>query len=211
MNNRISIIKYRLLAPFFVFIIASFVFPLNVFAHRITVFAWVDGDVIQVEGKFPGGRKVVEGDVKVIDADGNIIVTGKTDQSGEFKFPTPDKGPIKIVLDAGPGHRAEWSISNDEILEAKAEQSQPVLPLSSSPVPAVEKKSVTPSQPASLALTSKEVEAIVERVVDRKLKPVMRILADLHDKGVSLSDIMAGIGYMFGLFGVACYFSAKKK
>ena len=41
-------------------------------AHRVNVFAWVDGDTIHVESKFSGGKKVKTG--KVVD---------KTFKSGE--------------------------------------------------------------------------------------------------------------------------------
>ena len=56
-----------------------------------------------------------------------------------------------------------------------------------------------------------ELEAVIETVLDRKLKPITRMLADLEQKGPSIKDIFAGIGYIFGLVGVAAYVHGRKK
>ena len=40
-------------------------------AHRVNVFAWVEGDTIYVESKFAGGKKVTSGKIVVTDPRGN--------------------------------------------------------------------------------------------------------------------------------------------
>jgi hypothetical protein len=37
------------------------------------------------------------------------------------------------------------------------------------------------------------------------------MLADLQQKGPSIKDIFAGIGYIFGLLGVAAYVQSRKR
>ena len=54
------------------------------------------------------------------------------------------------------------------------------------------------------------VEAVVEGVVKRELEPVKRMLADMSQPGPSVTEILGGIGYIFGLFGVAAYFKSRK-
>jgi len=84
-------------------------------AHRVTIFAWVEGETIYTKSKFSGGKKVVGGDILVYDAHENRLLTGKTDEKGEFSFKVPKKEALKVVLQAGAGHRGEWMIPADEI------------------------------------------------------------------------------------------------
>lgn len=84
-------------------------------AHRVIVFAWVEGDTVYVESKFSGGKKVNAGRITVMDAEGVELITGTTDAQGEFSFKIPKKTDLKIVLSAGEGHRAEWTISSAEM------------------------------------------------------------------------------------------------
>jgi nickel transport protein len=57
----------------------------------------------------------------------------------------------------------------------------------------------------------KELEAAIESVLDRKLKPITRMLADMQQEGPSVRDILAGFGYIFGLAGIAAYVQSRKK
>jgi nickel transport protein len=84
-------------------------------AHRVNVFAWVEEDTVYVESKFKNGRQVKAGKITVFDSKGSAILTGTTDENGKFSFKAPHKTRLKIVLDAGAGHRAEWTIAAHEI------------------------------------------------------------------------------------------------
>lgn len=84
-------------------------------AHRVNLFAWVEGDTVHVESKFSGGKKVKAGKIIVTDPQGKELVKGTTNGKGEFSFKIPQKTDLKIVLIAGPGHRAEWKIAASEI------------------------------------------------------------------------------------------------
>jgi hypothetical protein len=84
-------------------------------AHRVNLFAWIEGDTVYVESKFSGGKKVKAGKIIVTDPQGNELLKGTTDAQGEFSFKVPQKTDLKIVLLAGAGHRAEWIISAREI------------------------------------------------------------------------------------------------
>jgi nickel transport protein len=58
---------------------------------------------------------------------------------------------------------------------------------------------------------SNDVERIVEEALDRKLKPIIKILMESRDRGPTLKDILGGIGYILGLVGVASYFHYRRK
>jgi nickel transport protein len=94
-------------------------------AHRVNLFAWVEGDTVYVESKFSGGKKVKAGRIIVTDSEGVELITGTTNEKGEFSFKVPKKTDLKIVLLAGAAHRAEWTIPFAEI-EMPAAEKPPV-------------------------------------------------------------------------------------
>jgi nickel transport protein len=93
----------------------TFLFSGNALAHRVNVFAWVEGDTVFVECKYPDGTKVHEGVIRVLDSAGKELLTGKTNTKGEFSFKIPKQDDLKIVLEAGMGHRAEWPLSKQDL------------------------------------------------------------------------------------------------
>ena len=184
-------------------------------AHRVNVFAWVEGDTIYVEGKFAGGKKVKSGKIVVTDPRGNKLLSGLTNDQGEFSFKVPKRTDLKIVLIAGQGHQAEWTIRATEMEDLpsktasdtsaeKAMQSERKKDVS---ITSVDTRSVAPDT----AIKPKELEAIIETVLDRKLKPITRMLADIRQDAPSVGDIFAGIGYILGLVGIAAYVQSRKK
>jgi nickel transport protein len=170
-------------------------------AHKVTVFAWVEGDTVFTESKLGGGKRVVEGDISVTDGDENILLTGKTNHQGEFSFKTPQKPPLTIVLDAGMGHRATWTI--------EAEDAAPVADQAAETNQIPEEK--TAPSPVSAAPDAKQLETVLEKIIDRKLSPVIKMLADSQQRDPSLTDIIGGIGYIFGLVGIAAYFKSLRR
>lgn len=170
-------------------------------AHRVTIFAWVDGETVYTESKFGAGQKVQKGNVLVLDEAGNELLAGKTDSNGEFSFPVPQKKALKIVLNAGMGHQAEWFIPASEITDINP------IPAGAEPVAADSAE----TEVAGAKDSATKIERIMEKVLDRKLKPLNRMLADMQQPGPSFRDIVGGIGYILGLMGIAAWFRYQKK
>ena len=184
-------------------------------AHRVNVFAWVEGDTIYVEGKFAGGKKVNAGKIVVMDPRGVELLSGLTNAQGEFSFKVSKQTDLKIVLSAGQGHQGEWIIRADEInnLSSKAvpgtstESVAQSIRKEAGSETTTDRRTVAPET----AISPEELEAIIESVVDRKLKPITGMLAEMRQDGPSLRDIFAGIGYILGLVGIAAYVHSRKK
>ena len=184
-------------------------------AHGVVVFAWIEGDTVHVESKFSGGRRVNGGSVVVEDKQGNRLLSGTTDDQGEFDFTVPAATDLKIVLSAGAGHRGEWSISAAEIeAAAGAPDSGPgggypaaVAKTASPPAGTSAEKNRADAPAADLGA----IESVVERVIDRKLEPVLRMMAESRQAGPDLKDILGGLGYIMGLIGVAAYVHSRKR
>lgn len=211
-------LKSNLAKPILYLFIVIYVlcFPFNpAHAHGVNVFAWVEGDTVYVESKFSGGKKVKAGKIIVTDSRGAELLNGTTNDQGEFSFKIPKKTALKIVLLAGAGHRAEWVIPVSEIdmsdkkevpLQEKTAGTEPPAPSKSK----IGTGAAENMQPLS-GLTEKDLQAAVEKAVEKKLKPVMKILVESKQRGPTVKDIFSGIGYIIGLVGIAAYIHSRKK
>ncbi len=170
-----------------------------VFAHKVNIFAYSEGDTIYTESYFPDGTKVKGGIVEIYDSQGIKLLEGKTDENGEFDFKLPKKDDLEIVLIASLGHKNSYTLSTDELPD----------------VIVTEK----PQEPESRESEVKEVmqvdleqiKKIIDSSLDEKLKPIMRQLSKAQQKEVSFTEVIGGIGYIFGIMGIILYFASKKK
>jgi nickel transport protein len=83
----------------------------------------------------------------------------------------------------------------------------------SEPAPQPAPKTEAPATGDSSATAASPLPAgfdkAIEKALDKKLAPVMRMLAEMHEQKVRLTDVLGGLGYIFGLVGVAAYFKRK--
>ena len=142
-------------------------------------------------------------------ASGELLLSGKTDADGKYSFKIPETArrqgmDLRLLLRAGVGHQAEWVVKAGEYMVA------PAVETASAESVAVE----TPAaevRPVEVPATAPAIDvAAVETVVRRELAPVKEMLADMSQPGPSVTEILGGIGYIFGLFGVAAYFKSRK-
>jgi nickel transport protein len=210
----------KLVSPkiYMVIIICLGILPLMIdsaSAHRVNVFAWVEGDTVYVEGKFPGGRKVKAGKIIVFDPRGVELLSGLTNEQGEYSFKVPKQTDLRIVLSAGQGHQGEWIVRTDELDDLPSQKTEQtgtgtealsVTPRAGSET-STNMKTVTPDT----AISREELETIIESVLDEKLKPINRMLSEIRQEGPTAKDIFAGIGYILGLVGIAAYVHSRKK
>ena len=202
------------------------------YAHRVNVFAYVEGHDVVVECSYSRSERVRFGDVEVFDAaSGAALVAGKTDEKGEFRFPVPPavraaKADLRIVLRAGEGHQNTTEVKAAEYLAAAPAVAQdaaaatpatPAAPVAAAgPVAAatapVETVSQTSGQGASAAaLDAAALERVVEAAVEKKIAPLRAMLVGEKEKGPGLTEIVGGLGWLVGLAGIAAYFAAKGK
>jgi nickel transport protein len=69
---------------------------ITVFAHKVNVFAYVEGDKIYSESYFNDGKKCVDSKIEVFDNQENKLLEGITDENGEFSFKTPQSKMLWI-------------------------------------------------------------------------------------------------------------------
>lgn len=173
---------------------------LSIFAHKVNIFAYVEGDTVYTESYFPDGKKVEDGMVKVYDSQGNKLLEGKTNKDGQFNFKLPKKDDLKIVLIATMGHQASYTLSKDELPD--------ILPIPGPEKLGSERESKITG---TTQVNSDQIKTIIDNSLEEKLKPIMRELAKMQQKKVSFTEVIGGIGYIFGIMGIILYFMSKKK
>ncbi len=178
----------------------------SVFAHKVNIFAYVEGDKVYTESYFNDGKKCIESKIEVFDNRGNKLLEGLTDEEGEFSFEVPSEdGDLKIVLTASMGHRAEYIIRADELISSAG---------------LIEEKFEEKEEPVSIVspetslVDLKEIQSIIEDTLDEKLKPIMREMREIkksQEDKISPTEIIGGIGYIIGIFGIIAYFLSRKR
>jgi len=176
-------------------------------AHKVNIFAYVDGNSIVTDSGYSRSKRVNDGVVEVYDqSTGKMILSGQTDDNGKFDFQIPDdvraaKSDLLLRLKAGTGHQAEWVVTYGEYGAAKGPFAAPAEEQGEGHGHAAV------SRPQAEKVDAGEVEAIVRR----ELAPVKQMLADLSQPGPSVTEIVGGIGYILGLFGIVAYMKSRKR
>ncbi len=170
-------------------------------AHRCYIFAWVEGDTVYTESYFSGNRKVIDGVVTVFDSSGKELLHGRTNRKGEFSFKIPGEIDMRIVLESSMGHRAEYLLKASEFSASPG-----------NPKPVPRDKEPDGPVPADNPQDMEKIKAMMEEVLDVRLRPISRGLARLQEeRGPGLTEILGGIGYIFGLMGIVLYFKSRKR
>ncbi|WP_291327558.1 hypothetical protein [Desulfovibrio sp. UCD-KL4C] len=193
-----------------IFLISVMFFAIpSAHAHRVSVFAYIEGSKVFTESYFSKKNRVHQGKIEVFNlTTGAKILTGITDDNGNFNFPIPkeissDHAGLKIVLKASQGHQNEWTLTPEDIS-----------PNFSSTNSAIEKKQQT-TTPTSMAtnLPNADISKLSAQVkeLNSKVDTVKHLLLNLQEDGPGAKEIFAGIGYIFGIFGIAAFLTSRKK
>ncbi len=182
--------------------------PNAALAHKVTVFAWVEGHTVFTESKFSGGRVAKNARIEVYNMAGDKLLEGQTDDQGKFAFQPPQPEALRIVLLAGAGHRNEWRVAADEFGNGATATPTPTPVVAAAPEPQAAVS--TDTDRTTISLSPDELQALVEQSLDKKLAPILHRLGAV-DTGPSLNDIIGGIGYILGLVGLAAYLQSRRK
>ena len=171
-------------------------------AHSVNIFAWIEGRMVISESYFSGGGKVRQGLVEVLDPSGRKLLEGRTDEKGGFSFELPREKKIRLVLNTPMGHRGDFTLEIEETAEAGHVEST--------------KQETEQNHHHTTEIDTGELRAIIEDVVgdviDQRLKPIHRALANVEiKKKPGAREIMGGVGYIAGIMGLVLYFRSRRK
>ncbi|MDY6853208.1 MAG: hypothetical protein SWO11_00655 [Thermodesulfobacteriota bacterium] len=210
-SNRLLLFCKISLNLIFVFLLIN-IAGSKVSAHKVNIFAYIEGDTVFTESYFNDGRKCIDSKVEVFDNAGDKLLEGLTNKDGEFSFQSLGKIDLRLVLTAGMGHKAEYEIKADEFRDSEEEDKT-----GSTLHPAREdrsdkrpKKGKQTGDTETLTVDMKQMQSMVEASLDKKLRPILKLIAKSQQKRVSFSEVVGGIGYIFGIMGIILYFKSKK-
>jgi nickel transport protein len=196
-------------------VILSLAYVTPVQAHKLNIFAFAESGKVLVDSYFVDGSKAKDSKVKVSDASGKTLVEGMTDKQGHYEFPIPGQFDLKISVDAGMGHRAEWLVPVVDLGVAPAATTDKPQP-GTKKASTVETASVTASMAAesspatAVSMDTTELQQVVNKAVSEAVLPLVRSIEELkqHD---SLTQIIGSIGYIFGVFGVWIFLKSRRE
>jgi nickel transport protein len=87
-------------------------------AHRVTVFASIEGGEVLVEAKFSNGRAPSRGEVRIEDATGAMVATLPLGEDGTARFPLDPafaEGGLSITVRTGEDHEGYWLLTPADI------------------------------------------------------------------------------------------------
>lgn len=165
-------------------------------AHRLNLFAMSDGSSIDGYAYFPGGRRASDLPVH-LEQDGRRLAEQHSDTEGRFRFPLAgQRGLLTVVAQSGDGHLVRFPI------EIAAEDAPLAL---NSALPAT----VTP--PDSPATCPPPLDpTTLQAAIHAQIRPLREQLDALASQR-RWQDVVGGIGYILGLFGLAALFYTRQR
>ena len=172
-------------------------------AHKVRVFAAAEGDAISGYAYLSGGARARGAKVSIQGPDGAVLGETVTDDNGEFRFTAKSRIDHRIVIEAGEGHEAEFTVKAEELPETLTR------PAAAAPPPSAG----TARNGAELAPTGVSpdaLQAMITEAVAKQIRPLREQL-DAYEDRVRWRDVLGGIGYIFGLAGTAFYLLGRRR
>ncbi|MFC1526139.1 hypothetical protein ACFL6X_04935 [Candidatus Latescibacterota bacterium] len=175
----------------------AFLWPDGVAAHRVNVFAAVDGDTIRAEVYYNDGSPCRGAELIVLDAETREVTKGETDTEGRYAFAVPEVAPLTLVVEASLGHRAEFELSAADL---------------SLPAPGVTTRGRANSGEQQVLAADGGQAPATPSVQGRlaSLERAVRRLEKAHE-AAGLRDAIGGIGYILGLAGLWALLASRRK
>ena len=175
-------------------------------AHRLNLFAYAEDATIVGSAYFSGGGAPAGAAVTAYGPDGAVLGQTTTDREGAFTLDATVRTDHRITVETADGHAAEFLVTAAE-LPARLPPGEAVAPADAA-APTAE-----PPEPVAAvdaAIDDAALEAMISRAVQQQVRPLRQQLA-AYSEEIRLRDIIGGIGYILGIFGLAAYAMALRR
>ncbi len=169
--------------------LASIIFFLgfcnNAFAHKVNLFCYFEDGYLVGEGYYSGGRPAQNAGIGIYSLKDNTPVANtQTDANGKFKVQLDYPDSVKVVMNAGQGHRCEFIVEQESNV-------------------AVENIDL----PKDRQIQKSEIDELIEQ----KIKPLEARIMELEKQqsGPKAISIAGGVGFIIGIF--SCIYFIKRK
>ena len=171
-------------------------------AHKLKLFATVEGNTIAGYAFFVGGGRAQGTHWVAKNANGDELATGETGSQGEFSFivPLPLASDVTVSVDTREGHIATRTLA------AARFGDEPDLSAETGSAA----NAAQPGEPASAALSNAQVATLVETAVQRQVEPLLERIEEM-DSRLRFTDILSGIFLIVGLAGIGLWARGRRK
>lgn len=173
-------------------------------AHRLKVFATVEGDAIRGYAFFVGGGRSRGSSWTARDGADRILAEGTTDAQGGFTFAVPKntQSDVTITVDTHEAHIASATIRAARLGGAPSGDVNGVAESAGSG--GAESGTVPASSP-----TDAQIAALVEAAVQRQVEPLLERIEQM-DSRLRIVDILSGVFFIAGLAGVGLWARSRR-
>ncbi|HOK39575.1 MAG TPA: hypothetical protein PLD27_00850 [bacterium] len=189
-----------------------YISQINLLAHKVNLFTDISDKDIIVDAYFNDGKKCVNSKIEVYNNKDEKIAEGFTDQNGKFQFTPIKKEDLKIILNASLGHRTEYLINKEELTMFNEENNQKkIITNQSKKNINTDSSIVSKKNEMKLEIDYEIIRKIIEEELDKRIKPLEHNYKELLKKEeVSIKDIISGVGYIIGVFGIIAFIKSFK-
>ena len=172
-------------------------------AHKFKCFATFEDGKISGYAWFSAGTRPVSVPIIASGPDGAVLYSGTTTPNGEFSFSPNATVDHLIKVNAGEGHVASFTVYADDLLELTAIVSRD---------PAVSPEAAIVETTANSAVNSLDIanESTIIKAVTKEIGKLRRDL-DAFKERQRMQDVIGGVGYLFGVAGIAFYFLGVRR
>ena len=173
------------------------------FAHRFTLFASADGTTITGSARFAGGGTPAGETVVAHDPAGRELARTTTDADGAFSLEATQRIDHHLVIETADGHVARFVVSAAELPASLPTRDGPAVDApADAAMAAVGGDAPAATLPASIDEAA--LAALVDEAVRRRVQPLREELFAFQE-AVRFRDVLGGIGYIVGFFGLIAY------
>lgn len=194
--------------------------PLKVLAHNVVSGAYADGMLIEGEIGFSSGDMAAAGViVTVLNDSGEALGEVALEEGGLFAYRAKSVEKHILRANLSSGHVAEMVIEADELSAPivgsstgadktnNASFPQPTTHNANDQAKDLAAQTATGIQ---VGVSPTELQSMIRSAVAQQVRPLQKELRAYKEK-VMFRDIAGGLGFIFGLFGVAAWMASKHK
>jgi nickel transport protein len=169
-------------------------------AHKVNVFAYIEGETVKGEAYFSDGAPVKNSAVQVRDNEGKVLAESVTDGDGQFVLPLPRSlKTFSVVVSGGAGHQGKMELTRSE--EGMSPRQEKEME---------EGRHMETGKNGDVDV--RDLEQTLRRIVREETEPLKRLLSETNKQlsKPGLVEVIGGIGYIVGLVGIALWAGNRK-
>ncbi|MCB2183035.1 MAG: hypothetical protein KQH63_13455 [Desulfobulbaceae bacterium] len=196
--------------------LSGIIFPLSALAHKVKIFAAVEGKSIDGYAYYTSSSRPKNVKIILAGPGGKVIDELISNEQGEFDTEARYRVDTLVKLDSADGHSAEWLITKEEFpadLPEYPGAGETLKDVNTGQEPSTSLAEAATGNAVSLAADTKELAALIRSELVPLQKQLAQLRAELaeQEEKKKLQDILGGIGYLIGLAGIASYIAARRR